>query len=57
MTKTLAALIYATWAAQYDPEADAVSVEAANLVIAEKIPHIFPPLVPETFRGPKWGTR
>jgi hypothetical protein len=57
MNPFLAALIFETWAAKYDPNADAVTTQTYHNVLAVQLPHIYAPMVPETFRGPKWGTR
>ncbi|MFF3312497.1 hypothetical protein [Streptomyces sp. NPDC002952] len=57
MTPFLARLIFETWASKYDPEADASSTPFHHIMIAQQAPHLYAPMVPETFRGPKWGTR
>ncbi|MDX2575920.1 hypothetical protein PV332_10550 [Streptomyces scabiei] len=57
MTPFLAALIFETWAAQFDAEADVTLTQAYHNVIAQERPHLYAPMVPETFRGPKWGRR
>ncbi|KUN16540.1 hypothetical protein AQJ23_44920 [Streptomyces antibioticus] len=59
----LAEVLFETWAAQYDrtpQELTLRSPERLDLysrLIAVERPHVLPPLVPETFRGPKWGQR
>ncbi|MEV4037703.1 hypothetical protein [Streptomyces umbrinus] len=57
MNPFLAALIFETWAAKYDPEANAVTTQTYHNMLAPALPHIYAPMVPETFRGPKWGAR
>jgi hypothetical protein len=57
MNPFLAALIFETWAAKYDPEADAVTTQTYHNIVAQARPHTYAPMVPETFRGAKWGTR
>lgn len=57
MTPTLAALIFETWAEQYDPEPRGGHLMLAHVVVRRERPHLYAPMVPETFRGPKWGTR
>jgi hypothetical protein len=57
MTRFLAEAIHALWAAQYDPEPDADTVQAYHTYVALMRPHTVAPMVPETFRGPKWGKR
>lgn len=57
MTPFLAALIFESWAEAYNPNANPSTVQAYHNVIAEELPHLYAPMVPETFRGPKWGTR
>ncbi|MDH6625757.1 hypothetical protein M2271_003568 [Streptomyces sp. LBL] len=51
------ALIRETWAVEYDREADPSLTQAYHNVIAAQRPHLYPPMVPATFRGPKWGMR
>lgn len=57
MNPFLAALIFETWAAKYDPEADAVTTQTYHNIVAQARPHTYAPMVPEMFRGPKWGQR
>jgi hypothetical protein len=57
MTKSLASLIFQTWADQYDREADPATVQARHNILVTWAPHLYAPMVPETFRGPKWGMR
>ncbi|MEU1037669.1 hypothetical protein [Streptomyces sp. NPDC005907] len=57
MTPFIARLIFETWAAKYDPEADAETTPFHHIMIAQAEPHLYAPMVPETFRGPKWGQR
>ncbi|MEU3986102.1 hypothetical protein AB0F77_39600 [Streptomyces sp. NPDC026672] len=52
----LAALLFETWAAQYDRPVRQLPMECHDLIAYER-PHLYAPMVPETFRGPKWGTR
>lgn len=53
----LAGLIFQTWADQYDREADHTAVQARHNLLSVYAPHLYAPMVPETFRGPKWGMR
>jgi hypothetical protein len=57
MTDVLARMLFETWAAQYDPEADADFVRQQHGVLSIVRPHLYAPMVPATFRGPKWGMR
>ncbi|MEU3729972.1 hypothetical protein AB0E81_11265 [Streptomyces sp. NPDC033538] len=57
MTKILARMLFETWAAQYDPEADPDFVRQQHGVLSIMRPHLYPPQVPETFRGAEWGKR
>jgi hypothetical protein len=57
MTRILARLIFETWAAQYNREDDTERTQMQHFVIQEQRPHLYAPMVPATFRGPKWGTR
>ncbi|MGV9546828.1 hypothetical protein [Streptomyces ardesiacus] len=57
MTKILARMLFETWAAQYNPEADPDFVRQQHGVLSIVCPHTYPPQVPETFRGPEWGKR
>ncbi|MEU1200144.1 hypothetical protein ABZ446_28515 [Streptomyces sp. NPDC005813] len=57
MTAFIARLIFETWAAQYDPEATSATTRDHHLVLSSVAPHLYAPMVPATFRGPKWGTR
>ncbi|MBT2412665.1 hypothetical protein J7I94_19215 [Streptomyces sp. ISL-12] len=57
MTDVLARMLFETWAAQYDPKADAGFVRQQHGVLSTVCPHLYPPQVPATFRGPKWGKR
>jgi hypothetical protein len=57
MTRILARLIIETWAAQYNREDDTERTQMQHFVIQEQRPHLYAPMVPATFRGPKWGTR
>jgi hypothetical protein len=57
MTPTLAALITYTWEAQYDREPHQGRLTLAHTIVRRERSHLYPPQVPETFRGPKWGQR
>lgn len=57
MTKFLARLIFETWDAQFDVQPDVEWNREAHAVLREARPHLYAPMVPATFRGPKWGTR
>ncbi|WP_157882413.1 hypothetical protein [Streptomyces silvensis] len=57
MTPTLARMLFETWAAQYDPKADVSFVRQQHGMLAIMRPHLYPPVVPESLRGPKWGQR
>ncbi|MEU1254810.1 hypothetical protein ABZ445_16170 [Streptomyces chartreusis] len=57
MNPFVARLIFETWAAQFDPEADASTTQAHHIIVQQAAPHLYAPMVPPTFRGPKWGTR
>ncbi len=52
----LASIIFEGWAAQYDRPVRQIPQEWHNLIVLEQ-PHTYAPMVPETFRGPKWGMR
>ncbi|MFJ3248347.1 hypothetical protein [Streptomyces sp. NPDC086782] len=52
----LASVLFESWAVQYDRPARQVPQEYHALIACER-PHLYAPMVPETFRGPKWGQR
>ncbi|PPS86444.1 hypothetical protein [Streptomyces sp. MH60] len=54
MNKSEAWYIYRTWRAQFEPESTWPVMEA-HAKLSQRHPHLYPPQVPETFRGPKWG--
>ncbi|MET9126925.1 hypothetical protein [Streptomyces sp. NPDC004528] len=53
----LARAIFETWAAKYSRESDPSLMQAYHTLITLERPHTVAPMVPETFRGPKWGQR
>lgn len=52
----LAGVLFETWAAQFDRPVTPVPSEY-HPFLATECPHIYPPAVPATFRGLKWGQR
>lgn len=57
MSNLIARMLFETWAAQYDPEADPDFVRQQHDVLSILRPYLYPPQVPETFCGPEWGKR
>ena len=57
MNKFLAEVIHDLWAMQFEPEPDDSMRLAYSTYVTMMRPHTVAPMVPETFRGPKWGTR
>lgn len=51
----LAGLLFEEWEAQYVRPVP--PPRPFNTLIAYERPHIYPPAVPATFRGLKWGQR
>ncbi|WP_158716612.1 hypothetical protein [Streptomyces sp. NRRL F-5630] len=57
MNKYTRRLVFRRWAVQFDRPVNPHLVHEANAALMQEFPHLFAPDVPETFRGPKWGTR